>query len=185
MDVRPNVVAALAAVMEDVREVGKDGFHDAPGAKFKFRGIDAVPEKVWQRLVVADSGCWEWTGAATNGYGRVRWEGRSRPVHRLMVEWATGAAVPAGMDSDHLCRNPACANPNPDHLEVVTHAENIRRGRWSAGAAAKQLAKNHCPSGHEFTAENTYVPPGKPHRQCRECVRAAKRRYRARRAVAA
>ncbi len=44
------VVTALAAVMEDVRGVGKDGFHDAPGAKFKFRGIDAVVNAVGPAL---------------------------------------------------------------------------------------------------------------------------------------
>jgi hypothetical protein len=44
------VVQALAAVMEDVRGVGKDGFHDAPGAKFKFRGIDAVVNAVGPML---------------------------------------------------------------------------------------------------------------------------------------
>jgi hypothetical protein len=26
---------------------------------------------------------------------------------------------------DHLCRNPKCVNPN--HLEVVTRSENLRR----------------------------------------------------------
>ena len=41
-DEKPTVVEALAAVMEDVRAVGKDGYHDAPGAKFRFRGVDAV-----------------------------------------------------------------------------------------------------------------------------------------------
>lgn len=180
---KPTVVEALARVMEDVRAVRKGDRNSQQN--YAFRGIDAVPEKVWQRLVVTPSGCWEWTGAMTQGYGRVRWERRSRPVHRLMVEWATGEPVPAGMEPDHLCRNTACANPNADHLEVVTHAENVRRGRWSAGAAAAQLAKTHCKNGHELTPENTYVPPGKPFRQCKTCVRAAKRRYRARRMGAA
>lgn len=46
----PGVIAALAAVMEEVREVGKDGYHDAPGAKFKFRGIDAVVNAVGPAL---------------------------------------------------------------------------------------------------------------------------------------
>lgn len=47
---RPGVITALAAVMEDVRGVGKDGYHDAPGAKFKFRGIDAVVNAVGPAL---------------------------------------------------------------------------------------------------------------------------------------
>ncbi len=47
---KPTVVEALAAVMEDVRGVGKDGYHDAPGAKFKFRGIDACVNAVGPAL---------------------------------------------------------------------------------------------------------------------------------------
>lgn len=45
-----NVTQALAAVMAEVRGVGKDGFHDAPGAKFKFRGVDAVVNAVGPAL---------------------------------------------------------------------------------------------------------------------------------------
>jgi len=44
------VITAMAAVMEEVRGVGKDGFHDAPGAKFKFRGIDAIVNAVGPAL---------------------------------------------------------------------------------------------------------------------------------------
>lgn len=47
---RLTVVEAMAAVMGDVQGVGKDGFHDAPGAKFKFRGIDAVMNAVGPAL---------------------------------------------------------------------------------------------------------------------------------------
>lgn len=50
MTEKPTVVEALASVMEEVRGVGKDGFHDAPGAKFKFRGIDAVVNAVGPAL---------------------------------------------------------------------------------------------------------------------------------------
>lgn len=46
MTEQPNISTALAAVMGDLKAVGKDGFHDAPGAKFKFRGIDAVVNAV-------------------------------------------------------------------------------------------------------------------------------------------
>lgn len=57
-----------------------------------------IPPKVAKRLVVAESGCWEWQGAKTYGYGRVRWNGQSsRLVHRLVYEWLVGP-VPAGLE---------------------------------------------------------------------------------------
>lgn len=45
---QPSVYAALAAVMADVRAVGKDGWNDHN--KFKFRGIDAVMDAVGPAL---------------------------------------------------------------------------------------------------------------------------------------
>lgn len=45
-----SVVEAVAAVMAEVQGVGKDDFHDAPGAKFRFRGIDAVMNAVGPAL---------------------------------------------------------------------------------------------------------------------------------------
>lgn len=46
--------------------------------------------------------------------------------------------VPDGMVADHLCNNPPCINP--EHLEIVTIAENVRRGKsgkLSYGAVSK------------------------------------------------
>lgn len=34
--------------------------------------------------------------------------------------------IPEGLTIDHLCRNTMCVNP--DHLEPVTHRENLMRG---------------------------------------------------------
>jgi len=42
----PSVQRAWADVMADVRELGKDQRHDAPGAKFNFRGVDDVMNAV-------------------------------------------------------------------------------------------------------------------------------------------
>lgn len=98
------------------------------------------------------------------GYIRAKVQGRSVPVHRLAYSTLVGA-IPEGLTLDHLCRNPSCCNPA--HLEPVTVAENIRRG--TQGKA--QAAKTHCIRGHAFTPENTYRPPGKNERACRECQR--------------
>lgn len=70
--------------------------------------------------------CWVWQRHVTpQGYARTPIEGRYVLVHRLYYERKYGP-VPAGMELDHLCRVRSCVNP--DHLEVVTHAENTRRG---------------------------------------------------------
>jgi hypothetical protein len=73
-------------------------------------------------------GCWLWTGAkAGKGYGAI-WQGSSARMtyaHRAIYESMIGA-IPDELELDHLCRNHACVNP--DHLEPVTHSENLRRG---------------------------------------------------------
>lgn len=70
--------------------------------------------------------CWVWKRgiAIPQGYGRTTFDGARDYAHRVF--WvARSGSVPAGLQLDHLCRVRACCNP--DHLEVVTHAENGRR----------------------------------------------------------
>ena len=176
-DAPPSVHEAWSAVMGTVQGIRKGELAQAGPARFNFRGIDAVPERIWSKLVVTSNGCWEWTGASTLGYGRVHWGERSssKLVHRVVFALATGREAPEVLD--HLCRNTLCCNPA--HLDPVSQAENIRRGNWGANSAALQRAKTHCPNGHEFTTENTYIPPSTSpkQRQCRTCRLATKRRY--------
>ena len=60
--------------------------------------------------------CWNYQGVPTNGgYGR----------HRYFFIKHTGKIIPKGMTLDHLCKNKICMNP--EHLEVVSLAENKQR----------------------------------------------------------
>jgi len=69
--------------------------------------------------------CWVWTRALNSaGYAVVREGHRLRLGHVVFYEREYGS-VPPGLQLDHLCRITACVRP--DHLEAVTHAENIRR----------------------------------------------------------
>ena len=135
------------------------------------------PERrVWDRLEVGD--CWVWTaGRDRYGYGVVHFGYRTFRVHRVVWERLVGP-IPAGLHLDHLCRNRACANP--DHLQPVTHAENVARGIFAAGKP--RLAS--CRKGHPWTPGNTKYVRGNV-RTCRECARAADRAYKARKRAAA
>jgi HNH endonuclease len=126
--------------------------------------MDRVMDKVSSE---PNSGCWLWTGATTvHGYGHVNigvGRGHIR-AHRATYEALVGP-IPEGMELDHLCRNPACCNPK--HLEPVTHAENVNRGR--AGALHPMRFRTHCKFGHPMTSENVYRYPKSRAVECRIC----------------
>lgn len=112
-----------------------------------------------RKSVALDSGCWEWSGYKNkNGYGATVLKGKKLLAHRVSYTYLRGP-IPTGLVLDHLCRNHACVNP--DHLEPVTHAENMRR--WSTSITK-------CTNGHEYTDSNTYIDPSGGKR-CRECNR--------------
>lgn len=102
------------------------------------------PGRFWSNVLFTED-CWLWKGPKWDGYGifskhHVR-------VHRYAYEFCVGP-IPDGLTIDHLCRIRACVRP--EHLEPVTHVENIKRG-W-----AVRPRQSHCKNGHEFTPENTY-----------------------------
>ncbi len=78
-------------------------------------------------IVNSETGCWDWKVALNSGgYGTVSVNGKSKLAHRHLYE-IYKTEIPKGLYLDHLCRNRKCVNP--EHLEVVTFVENVRRGK--------------------------------------------------------
>lgn len=78
------------------------------------------------RYIVNKSGCWVWQLCKkASGYGQFKINGEKVVIaHRYYYEQVFGKVSP-GLVLDHLCGNKSCVNP--EHLEAVTHQENIKR----------------------------------------------------------
>lgn len=84
-------------------------------------------------------------------------DGQKKYGHVVSYELFIGV-IPEGMEVDHVCRTTWCCNP--DHLEAVTHAENLRR------------AYPRCKQGHDLTdPANRYIRPSSSTAggMCRPC----------------
>jgi hypothetical protein len=129
--------------------------------------------RVEQRADVKVPGrCWTWNGAVTSrGYGSCSHSGRVWSTHRLAYELLI-AAIPEGLQIDHLCKNKLCCNPR--HLEPVTAKVNCERTE-----AAQKL---RCINGHPLVEPNLVIKRranGLTIRNCRVCALDHGRRKRA------
>lgn len=105
---------------------------------------DDIRAKVLANVVVdEETGCWIWTGPTSGesgrgaGYPRMTLSGQTVAVHHVMFTNEHGY-VPGKKQIDHKCRNRLCVNPDPDHLEMVTHKRNqMRRASARRLEAAK------------------------------------------------
>jgi hypothetical protein len=86
-------------------------------------------------IICPITGCWIWQlGTTESGYGTFQKNfGRDLNGKRIIKTifayrhyWEQKyGSIPDNLEPDHVCRNRICVNP--DHIELVTHAENVRR----------------------------------------------------------
>lgn len=132
------------------------------GAARKPRDRKAI---LLKKVLKDENGCWVWQGAVfkkpTGNYGMIRigpaGGSKTYKAHRISYEVFVGD-IPKGLEIDHTCRNKLCINP--EHLEPVTHTENMHR--------RLDVFKSHCKHGHEMSEGNTYIEPNGD-RHCRAC----------------
>lgn len=120
---------------------------------------DGEPEK----YIIVDpvTNCWIWQGYKNqDGYGRLRYNGRTIPAHHYFWEKKFGKILepyPRNVLDHIVCDNPPCCNP--DHLKRSTTGKNGSR---------YETEKTHCPRGHEYSGDNLII--GKYNKRfCRAC----------------
>lgn len=146
------------------------------------RGLEALTERqvanFWKK-VDKSGDCWLWQGAAFGyGYGAMRVGKTIVGAHRVAYVIANGP-LEANRLVRHKCNNPPCVNPA--HLELGTQFDNmadryaverlVRPGdRMAKGGKCPNALKTHCPKGHEYTEENTFIDR-RGWRSCLTCRR--------------
>lgn len=113
-----------------------------------------------------NTGCWLWAAHSPNNrYGAMSWRGKKRVLAHIISYQIYVGPIPEGLSIDHKCRNTFCVNP--EHLEPVTHLENVRRG--------KEATKLVCKNGHFYSDGFEYYyrkdGEGIRYRRCLTCYR--------------
>jgi hypothetical protein len=167
--------------MEDAKALGKWHLCHLMHTQVGIRGETAKQRFDRQWTPDPNTGCWIWAASFRgDGYGQFHYGERPWRIplvaHRASYMLYKGA-IPDGRDLDHLCCNKWCVNPN--HLEAVTRSVNILRGRLAGINRARAAEITHCPQGHPYDHNNTYLGQGKSGiaRHCKECRKVNKRKH--------
>lgn len=157
-----------------------------------------IPTEVRPRVVAhllmksafdAETGCINYTGGRTqSGYGRflIQYDMTNTirvRAHRAVWILTNGPIEDPALVIDHLCANRGCINP--EHLELTSNEENIRRGaerRYGPQSARANRPgptalrphddRTECTRGHPWPEHLRWITAnGKPFAICGECRR--------------
>lgn len=127
-----------------------------------------------QRKTVVDpiTGCFLWKGSNNGtGYGEIRIGITKFYTHRMSayIHFNYNLFGETQINHKPICPNRNCWNP--DHIYEGTQFENIQdsliAGTFMGGIS--NTLKTHCPYGHKYTKENTYIYENERHcKICRE-----------------
>lgn len=109
---------------------------------------------------------WRWKGATnSDGYGEIYYKGKRTSVHRVSAYLHLGLDI---SNPEQLAlHKPGCPFKdcwNPDHLYIGNACDNMKD---------KSKLRTHCPQGHEYTKENSYITKTitGTRRQCNTCLK--------------
>lgn len=147
---------------------GYEGFYEASD-RGRVRSLDRIQAFTYKRRTLDRlvAGRVLKTSPSTGGYRQVTLSRerhkRQFLVHRLVLNTFVGP-LPDGMCTRHLNGDPA--DNRLVNLAYGTQSENMKDK--VAHGTSPQRNRTHCPQGHEYTSENTYIYPN-GHRRCRTC----------------
>lgn len=123
-------------------------------------------QRFWTHVdVQGPDECWPWRQSrGSHGYGQT-WTGMAVVLAHRMAYALTRSLPVSGQlkhttTVDHSCHNRSCCNPS--HLRLKSNVDNATDNGFAS--------RTHCPAGHGYTEDNTYISPNGD-RRCRECDR--------------
>lgn len=135
--------------------------------------IEFWVKRVKSKCTETESGCWVWSGHITHkGYGQTTFRGSGNVmIHRQIYKLFHQVSLPTEQFVCHICDVRRCCNP--EHLFLG----DAKANNQDCGGKGRHhnSVKTHCPRGHEYTVENTYITPTGL-RNCRQCGRERSRR---------
>lgn len=133
-----------------------------------------VKNNIISKTIISNE-CWLYTGALSQGYPRIYYMNRLEFLTRLVLGLDQNSSLFALHKQE--CPNRNCWIPN--HLYAGDARENaqdsIKVGTFINVIAEQEKLRTHCPQGHEYSLENTYINPNTHKRFCKECKKINRR----------